>query len=416
MPRDGARMVKEKNLIVGLDIGTSKIVAIVAEVKPDGALDIVGMGTQPSRGLKKGVVVNIEATMASIQRVLEEAELMADCRISEVYTGIAGSHIRSLNSSGMVAIKEKEVTQFDVDRVVDTAKAIAIPNDQQVLHIIPQEFIIDGQEDVRDPIGMSGVRLEVKVHIVTGAVSAVENVTKCVRRCGLEVRDVMLQPLASAKSVLNDDEKDLGVCLMDIGGGTTDIAVFTGGAIRHTAVIPIAGDQVTNDIAMTLRTPTKEAEELKVRYGCALRQLADPNDIIEVPGVGERGPRKLSRPMLAEVIEPRIEELYSLVQAELRRSGFEELLSSGIVLTGGSALLQGMTELGEEVFHLPVRVGTPSYSGGLADVVKSPRYATSVGLLLEGKEQFLRNEAARAQITGISGMATRMKQWFKANF
>ena len=416
MPRDGARMVKEKNLIVGLDIGTSKIVAIVAEVKPDGALDIVGMGTQPSRGLKKGVVVNIEATMASIQRVLEEAELMADCRISEVYTGIAGSHIRSLNSSGMVAIKEKEVTQFDVDRVVDTAKAIAIPNDQQVLHIIPQEFIIDGQEDVRDPIGMSGVRLEVKVHIVTGAVSAVENVTKCVRRCGLEVRDVMLQPLASAKSVLNDDEKDLGVCLMDIGGGTTDIAVFTGGAIRHTAVIPIAGDQVTNDIAMTLRTPTKEAEELKLRYGCALRQLADPNDIIEVPGVGERSPRKLSRPMLAEVIEPRIEELYSLVQAELRRSGFEELLSSGIVLTGGSALLQGMTELGEEVFHLPVRVGSPSYSGGLADVVKSPRYATSVGLLLEGKEQFLRHEAARAQITGISGVATRMKQWFKANF
>jgi cell division protein FtsA len=300
--------------------------------------------------------------------------------------------------------------------VLDTAKAIAIPNDQQVLHIIPQEFIIDGQEDVRDPIGMSGVRLEVKVHIVTGAVSAVENVTKCVRRCGLEVRDVMLQPLASARAVLNDDEMDLGVCVMDIGGGTTDIAVFTGGAIRHTAVIPIAGDQVTNDIAMTLRTPTKEAEELKVRYGCALRQLADPNDIIEVPGVGDRGPRKLSRPMLAEVIEPRIEELYSLVQAELRRSGFEELLSSGIVLTGGSALLQGMTELGEEVFHLPVRVGIPAYSGGLADVVKSPRYATSVGLLLEGQAQFLRHEAARAQIVGIGGMATRMKQWFKANF
>jgi cell division protein FtsA len=416
MPRDGTRMVKDKNLIVGLDIGTSKIVAIVAEVKPDGALDIIGMGTQPSRGLRKGVVVNIEATMASIQRVLEEAELMADCRISEVYTGIAGGHIRSLNSSGMVAIKEKEVMQADVDRVIDTAKAIAIPNDQQVLHIIPQEFIIDGQEDVRDPIGMSGVRLEVKVHIVTGAVSAVENVTKCVRRCGLEVRDVMLQPLASAKAVLNDDEKDLGVCVMDIGGGTTDIAVFTGGAIRHTAVIPIAGDQVTNDIAMTLRTPTKEAEELKIRYGCALRQLADPNEIIEVPGVGDRGPRKLSRPMLAEVIEPRIEELYSLVQAELRRSGFEELLSSGIVLTGGSALLQGMTELGEEVFHLPVRVGIPSYSGGLADVVKSPRYATSVGLLLEGQEQFLRNELARAQIVGIGGMATRMKQWFKTNF
>jgi cell division protein FtsA len=409
-------MVKDKNLIVGLDIGTSKIVAIVAEVTDEGALNIIGMGTQPSRGLKKGVVVNIEATMESIQRVIEEAELMADCRITEVYTGIAGSHIRSLNSSGMVAIKEKEVTQADVDRVVETAKAVAIPNDQQVLHILPQEFIIDGQDDVRDPLGMSGVRLEVKVHIVTGAVSAVENLTKCVRRCGLEVRDVILQPLASAKAVLNDDEKDLGVCLMDIGGGTTDIAVFAGGAIRHTAVIPIAGDQVTNDIAMTLRTPTKEADELKVRFGCALRQLADPNDIIEVPGVGDRGPRKLSRAMLAEVIEPRIEELYSLVVTELQRSGFEELLSSGIVLTGGSALLQGITELGEEVFHLPVRVGIPLYMGGLADVIRSPRYATAVGLLLEGREQFLRGLAARAQIAGIGGMAERMKQWFKANF
>ena len=410
-------MVKDnKNLIVGLDIGTSKVVAIVAEITPDGDLNVIGMGTQPSRGLKKGVVVNIEATMASIQRVLEEAELMADCRIAEVYTGIAGSHIRSLNSSGMVAIKEKEVTQADIDRVVETAKAIAIPNDQQVLHILPQEFIIDGQEDVREPLGMSGVRLEVKVHIVTGAVSAVENVVKCVRRCGIEVKDVMLQPLASAKAVLNDDEKDLGVCLMDIGGGTTDIAVFTNGAIRHTAVIPIAGDQVTNDIAMTLRTPTKEAEELKVRFGCALTQLADPNDIIEVPGVGERGPRKLSRPMLAEVIEPRIEELYTLAQAELRRSGFEELLSSGIVLTGGTALLQGVTELGEEVFHLPVRVGIPAYVGGLKDVVRSPRFATAVGLLLEGREQYLRGEAARAQGGGLTNVAQRMKQWFKANF
>ncbi|MDE2002468.1 MAG: cell division protein FtsA [Betaproteobacteria bacterium] len=409
-------MVKDsKNLIVGLDIGTSKIVAIVAEVTDDG-LNVIGLGTQPSRGLKKGVVVNIEATMASIQRVLEEAELMADCRISEVYTGIAGSHIRSLNSSGMVAIKEKEVTQADIDRVVDTAKAIAIPNDQQVLHILPQEFIIDGQEDVREPLGMSGVRLEVKVHIVTGAVSAVENITKCVRRCGIEVRDIILQPLASARAVLNEDEKELGVCLMDVGGGTTDIAVFAGGAIRHTAVIPIAGDQVTNDIAMTLRTPTKEAEELKLRYGCALRQLADPGEVIEVPGVGERAPRKLSRPMLAEVIEPRIEELYSLVQAELRRSGLEELLSSGIVLTGGSALLAGMTELGEEVFHLPVRVGIPSYVGGLSEVVRNPRYATSVGLLLEGREQFVRREAARAQVSGIGGVAERMRQWFKANF
>src|SRR5204862_4529086 len=266
------------NLIVGLDIGTSKITAIVAEVLPDGGLNIVGLGTQPSRGLKKGVVVNIEATMASIQRVLEEAELMADCRITDVYTGIAGSHIRSLNSSGMVAIKKKEVTQADIDRVVETAKAIAIPNDQQILHILPQEFIIDGQEDVREPLGMSGVRLEVKVHIGTGAVSAVENITKCVRRCGLVVKDVILQPLASSMAVLNDDEKELGICLMDIGGGTTDLAVCAAGAIRHTAVIPIAGDQVTSDVAMTLRTPTKDAEELKLRDGCALRQLADPND------------------------------------------------------------------------------------------------------------------------------------------
>ncbi|MEO6929221.1 MAG: cell division protein FtsA [Casimicrobiaceae bacterium] len=410
-------MVREtKNLIVGLDIGTSKIVAIVAEIGAGGELNIVGLGTQPSRGLKRGVVVNIEATMASIQRVLEEAELMADCRIAEVYTGVAGSHIRSLNSSGMVAIKEKEVTQADIDRVIETAKAIAIPNDQQILHILPQEFIIDGQEDVREPLGMSGVRLEVKVHIVTGAVSAVENIVKCVRRCGLEVKDVILQPLASARAVLNDDEKDLGVCLMDIGGGTTDLAVFAGGAIRHTAVIPIAGDQITNDIAMTLRTPTKEAEELKVRHGCALRQLANANDFVEVPGVGERGPRKLSRQMLAEVIEPRVEELYTLVQAELRRSGFEELLSSGIVLTGGTSMLAGMVELGEEVFHLPCRVGTPVYVGGLSDVVKSPRYATAVGLLLEGRDHWLQDENARQQVKGFGGTAERMRQWFKANF
>ena len=410
-------MVKDsKNLIVGLDIGTSKIVTIVAELTPEKRLNIIGLGAQPSRGLKKGVVVNIEATMASIQRVLEEAELMADCAITEVYTGIGGGHIRSLNSSGMVAIMEKEVTQADIDRVVETAKAIAIPNDQQILHILPQEFIIDGQEDVREPLGMSGVRLEVKVHIVTGAVSALENITKCVRRCGLKVQDVMLQPLASALAVRTDDEKELGVCLMDGGGGTTDLAVFTGGAIRHTAVIPIAGDQVTNDIAMTLRTPTKDAEELKLRHGCALRQLADPNDVIEVPGVGERGPRKLSRQTLAEVIEPRIEELYTLAQAELRRSGFEELLSSGIVLTGGSALLAGMIELGEEVFHLPVRIGVPAYVGGLADVVRSPRYATAVGLLLDGREQFLRAELSRAQGGGLTNMPGRMKRWFKANF
>jgi cell division protein FtsA len=409
-------MKDNKNLIVGLDIGTSKIVAIVSEVTPDGALNVIGLGTQPSRGLKKGVVVNIEATMASIQRVLEEAELMADCKISEVYTGIAGSHIRGFNSHGMVAIKEKEVTQADIDRVIETAKAIAIPNDQQILHVLPQEFIIDGQEDVKEPLGMSGVRLEVKVHIVTGAVSAAENITKCVRRCGLEVRDLILQPLASSLAVLSDDEKELGVCLIDIGGGTTDIAVFTGGSIRHTAVIPIAGDQVTNDIAMALRTPTKEAEDLKRSYGCALKQLASASDIIEVPGVGERGPRQLSRQTLAEVIEPRIEELFALVQANLRQSGFEELISSGIVLTGGSSVMKGMVELGEEIFHMPVRVGAPSYMGGLADVVRHPRYSTAVGLLLEGREQFLRHELMRSQISGMQSVIERMKSWWKSNF
>src|SRR5919206_802754 len=311
-----------KKLVVGLDIGTSKIAAIVADIKPEGTFEIIGMGHCPARGLKKGVVVNIETTVSAIQRALEEAELMADCKIREVYTGIAGSHIKSFNSQGMVAIKDKEVGQADIDRVIETAKAVQIPNDQQILHILNQEFIIDGQEDVREPLGMSGVRLEVKVHIVTGAVSAAQNIMKCVRRCGLEVKDLMLQPLASADAVLLDDERDLGVCLVDIGGGTTDIAVFTDGAIKHTSVIPIAGDQITNDIAMALRTPTRDAEEIKRRYGCALRELAEANQMVDVPGVGDRGPRELSRKTLAEVIEPRVEELYSLVQAELRRSGY----------------------------------------------------------------------------------------------
>src|SRR5690349_22472096 len=346
-----------KDLLVALDIGTSKVVAIVAELKGEGHYEVIGLGQSESKGLKKGVVVNIEATVQSIQRALEEAELMADCKITNVFTGIAGSHIRSFNSSGMVAIKEKEVTQADVARVIETAKAINIPTDQQVLHILTQEFIIDGQEDVREPIGMSGIRLEVKVHIVTGAVSAAQNIVKCVRRCGLEVNDLILQPLASSRAVLSEDEKDLGVCLLDIGGGTTDIAVFTHGAIRHTAVVPIAGDQITNDIAMALRTPTADAEAIKIRHGVALRQLADPNQMLEVPGIGERGMRSLSRQTLAEVIEPRVEELYSLVQQALRDSGFEELLSSGLVLTGGSSVMQGMVELGEEIFHMPVRIG-----------------------------------------------------------
>ena len=411
-----AKAKENKNLIVGLDIGTSKIAAIVAEIKPEGGFEIVGMGSHPSRGLKKGVVVNIETTVSAIQRALEEAELMADCKISEVYTGIAGSHIRSFNSQGMVAIKDKEVAQADIDRVIDTARAVQIPNDQQILHVLNQEFIIDGQEDVREPLGMAGVRLEVKVHIVTGAVSAAQNIIKCVRRCGLEVSDLILQPLASAHAVISEDEKDLGVCLVDIGGGTTDMAVFTSGAIRHTAVIPIAGDQITNDIAMALRTPTKDAEEIKERFGCSLSQLADPQEMVEVPGLGDRGPRRLSRKTLAEVIEPRVEELYSLVQTELRRSGYEELLSSGIVLTGGSAIMRGMVELGEEIFHMPVRVGHPGYTGGLAEVIRHPRYSTAVGLLLAGLDQHRSREAARLQGGAFQQVLERMKSWFTGNF
>jgi cell division protein FtsA len=341
---------------------------------------------------------------------------MADAKIKDVITGIAGSHIKSFNSHGMVAIKDKEVSQYDVDRVIETARAVNIPMEQQVLHILEQEFIIDGQGGVRQPLGMSGMRLEVKVHIVTGAVSAAQNIMKCVRRCGLEVRDLMLQPLASADAVLLDDERDLGVCLVDIGGGTTDLAVFTEGAIKHTSVIPIAGDQITNDIAMALRTPTKDAEELKISHGVALRQLASTADMIEVPGVGERGPRELSRQTLAEVIEPRVEELYSLIQRELRSSGLEELLSSGIVITGGSAQMRGMVELGEEVFHMPVRVGVPQYKGSLAEVVRNPRYSTGMGLLMAGLDQVKRERHAKMQGAGFKEVFEKMKGWFKGNF
>ena len=409
-------MAKEtKNLVVALDIGTSKVAALVAELRADGSLEILGMGGHESKGLKKGVVVNIESTVNAVQRALEEAELMADCKIAAAFTGIAGSHIKSFNSTGMVAIKDREVSALDVARAIETAKAVNIPTDQQILHVLRQEFIIDGQEDVREPIGMSGVRLEVKVHIVTGAVSAAQNIVKCVRRCGLEVNDLILQPLASSRAVLSEDEKDLGVCLVDIGGGTSDIAVFTHGAIRHTAVIPIAGDQITNDIAMALRTPTAEAELIKVRQGVALRQLADPNEMIEVPGIGDRGPRVMSRQTLAEVIEPRVEELFSLVQQVLRESGFEELLSSGVVLTGGSAVMRGMVELGEEIFHMPVRVGIPRYAGGLADVVRAPRYATAVGLLLEGVQQVRQGQLSR-QDGSVRAVLGRMREWFQRNF
>ncbi|HYW93661.1 MAG TPA: cell division protein FtsA [Gammaproteobacteria bacterium] len=406
----------EQKLIVGLDIGTSKVVAIVGEVADEGGIEIIGIGSNPSRGLKKGVVVNIESTVQSIQRAVEEAELMAGCQIHSVYAGIAGSHVRSLNSHGIVAIRDKEVTPEDVDRVIDAARAVAIPADQKILHILPQEFIIDEQDGVREPIGMSGVRLEAKVHMVTGALSAAQNIIKCVRRCGLEVEDIVLEQLASSQSVLTQDEKELGACLVDVGGGTTDIAVFTEGAIRHTAVIPIAGDQVTNDIAVALRTPTHHAEAIKLKYACALPQLATSNETIDVPSVGERPPRRLARQTLAEVIEPRYEELFGLVQAELRRSGFEDLIAAGVVLTGGSAKMEGAVELAEEVFHAPVRLGTPQYVTGLADVVRNPIYATGVGLLLYGIESGLQQHRRPALTGGLAGVWERMKSWFQGNF
>ncbi|KPK38408.1 MAG: cell division protein FtsA [Gammaproteobacteria bacterium SG8_47] len=405
----------EKNLIVGLDVGTSKVVAIVGEVTPDNQIEIIGIGSHPSRGLKKGVVVNIESTVQSIQRAVEEAELMAGCQIHSVYAGIAGSHIRSLNSHGIVAIKDKEVSPADVDRVIDAARAVAIPADQKILHILPQEFIIDNQEGIREPVGMSGVRLEAKVHMVTGAVSAAQNIIKCVRRCGLEVDDIILEQLASSYAVLTEDEKELGVCLVDIGGGTTDIAVFTDGAIRHTAVIPIAGDQVTNDIAVALRTPTQHAEEIKIKYACALRQLASADETIEVPSVGDRPSRRLARQTLAEVVEPRYEELFTLIHAELRRSGFEDLCAAGVVLTGGSSKMEGVIELSEEIFHMPVRLGVPQFVAGLVDVVRNPIYATGTGLLLFGRQN-RRTKSTEVLGTGLGGVWRRMKSWFQGNF
>ncbi|PSB92391.1 cell division protein FtsA [Candidatus Pandoraea novymonadis] len=405
-----------KDLLIALDIGTTKVVAVVAELLPEGRYEVIGLGQSESHGLKKGVVVNIEATVQSIQRALEEAELMADWKITNVFTGIAGSHIRSFNSSGMVAIKDKEVTQADVARVIETAKAINIPTDQQVLHILTQEFIIDGQEDVREPIGMSGIRLEVKVHIVTGAVSAAQNIVKCVRRCGLEVNDLILQPLASSLSVLTEDEKELGVVLVDIGGGTTDIAIFSEGAIRHTAVIPIAGDQISSDIAMALRTPTSAAEDMKIEFGIAKQSLVDADEMIEVPGLDERGSRTFSRQALAAVIEPRVEELFFLVQQVVRESGYEELLSAGITLTGGAAMMPGMAELGEDIFLKPVRIGVPKYNGGLADVVCNPRYATAMGLLLEGSSQRMRGRKVAVHSGQASQVWGRMRDWFFSNF
>ena len=409
-------MAKEmKDLVVGLDIGTAKVMVVVAEVLPSGELRVAGLGSAPAHGLKRGVVVNIDATVQSIQQALKEAEMMADCKITRVYTGITGGHIRGQNSTGMVIVRDKEVTQVDVARVVETAKAINIPNDQRLLLVEPQEFVIDGHE-VKEPIGMSGGRLEVKVHIVTGAQAAAENIVKCVRRCGLEVHQLVLNSSASSHAVLTEDEKDLGVALVDIGAGTTDVSIFTDGAIRHTAVIPIAGDLITSDIAMALRTPTKDAEEIKVEFGVAKQLLADASEQLEVPGLGDRAPRMLSRQALAGVIEPRVEEIYSLVHQVIRESGYEELLSSGIVICGGAALMPGMVELGEDIFLKPVRKGIPLYRGALYDMVANTRSATVMGLLEEGRMARTRGLRTAQQAGSVKSMFGRARDWFLGNF
>lgn len=411
------RKKSDSNLFVGLDIGTTKVVALVGEVGLGGHIDVVGIGSHPSRGLKRGIVINIDATVQSITHAIEEAELMAGCEIHSVYTGIAGSHIRSLNSHGIVAIRDREVTQTDIDRVIDAAKAVAIPADQKILHILPQEFIIDSQEGVREPIGMSGVRLEAKVHIVTGSVSAVQNIVKCIERCGLHVSDLVLQQLASSSAVLTDDEKELGVCLVDIGGGTTDIAIFTDGAIRHSAVIPIAGDQVTNDIAVALRTPTKHAEEIKIKYACAIDRAVDGDTNIAVPSnYNQRQVREIPRKLLVNVVGARYEELFALVQAELKRSRFADAIGAGIVLTGGASKVDGVLDLAEQVFRLPVRIGMPQNIGGMVEVVNNPIYATGIGLLLTGYQHYQQGREEASIFGEQKGLWSKMKNWFQVNF
>ena len=406
----------ESDLIVALDIGTSKVVSIVADILPDGRIDVIGVGSCASRGIKKGIVVNIDATIQSVQRAIEEAELMAGCKIHSVYTGIAGSHVRSINSHGIVAIREGEVTQVDVDRVIEAAKAVAIPADQKILHVLPQEFIIDHQDGIRDPIGMSGVRLEAKIHMIMGSVSAAQNIINCIRRCGLEVDDIFLEQIAASEAVLTEDEKHLGVCLIDIGGGTTDVAVFADSAIKHTTVIPIAGDQITNDIAIALRTPTQNAEKIKLQHAVAMKELVDDDYEFEVTHTGGRGIRSIGQAELAAVVEPRYDELFSLVQAELRRVGLEDILGSGIVITGGSAKMSGVVELAEDIFNIPVRLGTPKNISGLNETLKSPIYATGIGLLLCGlqnQQKFNKQFAGSFKIKTFLG---RVKNWFQGNF
>lgn len=406
----------ENKLVVGLDIGTSKVLAIVGEVNANMEVEIIGYGHHPATGMRKGVVANIEETVTAIQRAVEEAELMAGCQIYSVFAGIAGAHINSFNSNGVVAVRDSEVDENDVERVIESAKAVAIPNDQTIIHVLPQEYIIDGQEGIRHPIGMNGIRMEANLHMVTASVSAQKNIEKCIRRCGLEVDDIILEQLASCESVLTNDEKELGVCLVDIGGGTTDIAVYSEGAVRHTAVIPVAGDQITNDIAIALRTPTAAAEDIKKRHACALRQLADLDENIEVPSVGDRDPRKLSKQTLAEVVEPRVEELFELIKLDLRRNGFEHLIRSGVVLTGGSSKMVGMVDLAEEIFHLPVRLGMPKYLGGLSEVVKNPIYSTGVGLVQFGHNNKSEQSKKVAKESKISSAWQRIRYWFQGNF
>lgn len=406
-----------KNLIVGLDVGTTKVIALVGEASSESHIEVIGMGSYPSHGLKRGVVVNIESTIQSIKHAVQDAELMAGCQIHSAYAGIAGSHIRSLNSHGMVAIRDKEVFPLDVERVIGAAKAVAIPADQKIIHVLPQEFVIDDQAGIREPIGMSGVRLEAKVHIVTGAVSAAQNIFKCVQRCELEVEDIILEQLASSYAVLTDDEKELGVCMIDIGGGTTDIAVFTGGAIFHTAVIPIAGDQVTNDIAIALRIPTKYAEEIKIKYGASLPISGENNETICIPSVNHRSSREISKRVLSEVIHARYEELFTLVLTELKRYGLEDLIPSGVVITGGASQMEGAVELAESVFRMPVRIGVPQHVKGLLDILGNPIYSTSVGLLLYGyRQQYEDGNPELVMHRGTRGLWGRVRSWFQGNF
>jgi len=407
-------MSRREELIIGLDIGTTKICVIVGAQTENG-IDVVGIGTHPSRGLRKGVVVDIDATVDSIKHAVEEAELMADCEITAVYAGIAGGHIRGLNSHGVVAVKDREVRESDVKRVIDAAKAVAIPMDREVIHVIPQEYIIDDQDGIREPLGMSGVRLEAKIHIVTAAVTSAQNIVKCANKAGLNVIDIVLEPLASAEAALADDERDLGVCLVDIGGGTTDVAVFADGSIKHTSVLGLGGYHVSNDIAVGLRTPFEEAERIKKKFGVASARYLGSDDGISVPSVGGRRPRQVSRKILCEIIEPRVDEILSLARQEMVKAGLEERIPSGVVLTGGCSALNGLAELAEEIFEAPVRLGIPTHVGGLQDVVRGPMYATGVGLSLFGAGRGHSREGTRFRIrdNSIFGrVRQRMRDWF----